>query len=140
DGLPSLWRQVWANVPLARWPDWRHCPETVFPWLAPTRSAKTHPATTPQECHALQCFWGMPRRVRLVFDAGLGTCDLGGPEDTCWVVGWDTRQYGIKYVGWIHPLTPYTEGKGTDPPNPRKAQPGGVTYRHWLGLVQEDPD
>ncbi|MBI5119393.1 MAG: type I-E CRISPR-associated protein Cse1/CasA [Rhodospirillales bacterium] len=135
NGPTALWHLLWTNVPVADWPDWRAKPEQVFPWLAATRGSKTHPVTTPEHGHPLQAFFGMPRRVRLIFEPAQGRdCDLGGPADARLATGWQTKQYGIKYDGWVHPLSPYVAKAGA-PPSSVKGNPGGVTYRHWLGLV-----
>jgi CRISPR system Cascade subunit CasA len=38
---------------------------------------------TPQNAHSLQCWWGMPRRIRLDFsEGGADLCDLTGGKDT----------------------------------------------------------
>jgi CRISPR system Cascade subunit CasA len=80
----------------------------------------------------------MPRRVRLLFEPANGRrCDLGGPADQVLVTGWETKQYGVKYEGWEHPLSPYTKKTG-ELSNPMKGSPGGVSYRHWLGLIVGD--
>ncbi|RMD56676.1 type I-E CRISPR-associated protein Cse1/CasA, partial [Candidatus Parcubacteria bacterium] len=48
--------------------------------------------------------------------------------------------YGINYAGaWRHPLTPYQE-RDDNEPLPLHPQPGGITYRHWLGLIYEEPE
>ncbi len=136
----TLWDRLWPNVPDRKWPDWERTPHRVFPWLASTRSAKTSPATTPEHGHSLQAYWGMPRRVRLVFESANGRrCDLAGTDDEVVAVAWQTKQYGIKYEGWIHPLSPYFKKTG-EKPSATKGRPGGVSYRHWLGLIQEDID
>ncbi|MBF0169349.1 MAG: type I-E CRISPR-associated protein Cse1/CasA [Alphaproteobacteria bacterium] len=133
--LTALWHQLWPNVPVADWPDWRSKPEHVFPWLAATRGSQAHPVTTPEHGHPLQAFFGMPRRAHLIFEPAQGRdCDLGGPADALLATGWQTQQYGIKYEGWQHPLSPYVAKAGTTPSSV-KGNPGGVTYRHWLGLV-----
>jgi CRISPR system Cascade subunit CasA len=39
----------------------------------------------------------------------------------------------------VHPLTPYRhDPKHQNPPLSLKGQPGGVGYRHWLGLTWQD--
>jgi CRISPR system Cascade subunit CasA len=44
--------------------------ESVFPWLAPTRTSEQASAiTTPEQVDKLQAYWGMPRRIRLDFAA-----------------------------------------------------------------------
>jgi CRISPR system Cascade subunit CasA len=47
-----------------------------------------------------------------------------------------TKNLGINYKGsWVHPLSPYyIADDGT--PSAVHPQPGGIGYRHWLGLVQ----
>ncbi|KAF0119377.1 MAG: Cse1 family CRISPR-associated protein [Rhodospirillaceae bacterium] len=141
-GRPAaLWHQLWPNVPLAHpadWPDWRAKPEWVFPWLVATRHAQAYPVTTPEHGHPLQAFFGMPRRVRLVFEpSGNRVCDLGGPAGALLATGWQTRQHGVKYEGWKHPLSPHVAKEGAMPSSV-KGNPGGATYRHWLGLVVAD--
>lgn len=141
DGAAGLWDWLWPNVPDATWPDWTNEPAKVFPWLARTRSSREFTVTTPEHGHFLQAFWGMPRRVHLVFNpSGNRACDLEGPPDDKVAVGWTTLQHGVSYEGWVHPLSPYTKTEAAEPPNPTKGNPGGVTYRHWLGLVQEDAE
>lgn len=141
DGESSLWQLLWSNVPEAAEQDWVADPTEVFPWLAATRTSRTFPVTTPEHGHPLQAFWGMPRRIRLIFEAANGRiCDLGSPDDNVLAVGWKTRQYGIKYEGWIHPLSPYGRPKSNGLPKAVKANSGKMGYRHWLGVVQEDPD
>ena len=111
----------------------------VFSWLAPTRTseAKTGRDTTPDDVHPAQMFWGMPRRIRLDFqNVRAGRCDLCGAETDTLISQFITKNYGIDYNGpWLHPLTPHSFDK-QGAPLPRHPQPGGVSYRHWLGLVQ----
>jgi CRISPR system Cascade subunit CasA len=136
-----LWHLIWANVPAGKPPGAAEL-SRVFPWLAPTRTADRFPATTPREAHPLQAFWGMPRRIRLDFAAnpeGL-PCDLTGAVDPVIVTGWRQRPNGVKYVAWDHPLSPsYKDAKGGGwlPVHP---QPGGIGYRHWVGIAFGDGD
>ena len=142
----TLWHQIWLNTltqeqmesladgPL---PD---NPAMTFPWLAPTRvSDKNGLATRPGDGHRCQMYWSMPRRIRLLFHSGqVGMCDLSGESCSRLATGYVTKNYGINYGGdWRHPLTPYS----VDPKKgalPIKAQPGGIGYRHWLGLIVAD--
>lgn len=141
DGVTSLWCLLWPNVSESDGLDPSIDPARIFPWLAATRSSRDFPVTTPEHGHPLQAFWGMPRRVRLVFEPARDrACDLGGPADDVLACGWRTKQYGIKYEGWKHPLSPYVKRKIGELATPVKGNPGGIAYRHWLGLVQEDPD
>lgn len=141
----TLWRNVWLNVlevgALQRQsgnPE-RGEPKDIFPWLGPTRTseAKTGRPTTPEDANPLQMYWGMPRRIRLL--------PAQTPADTCGVCGCDseilydsfiTKNYGVNYEGhWRHPLSPHLIDKA-GAPLPAHPQPGGLPYRHWLGIVQ----
>jgi CRISPR system Cascade subunit CasA len=143
----TLWETVWFNVLPA--PAIRANPdaplEQIFPWLAPTRTSEpgTGRGTTPApgDADPRQAFWGMPRRIRLLFDpAAAGPCDLCGAPEGILVQRYWTRNYGVNYEGaWRHPLTPHTRGEDRAP-QPRHAQQGGIGYRHWLGLVHAISD
>lgn len=136
-----LWHLLWANVP-------RGAPARpgemakIFPWLTPTRtSEKGGRTTSPRDVHPLQAYWGMPRRIRLVFEANPAAvpCDLGGGVDAVVVRGWRQRPYGTNYAAWQHPLSPYYRQKASDAEwLPVHGQPGGVGYRHWVGLLMDD--
>lgn len=78
----------------------------------------------------------MPRRVRLIFCEGQAECDLCGAADIRVVRQYQTKNLGVNYEGpWRHPLSPYFVAQdGT--PSAIHPQPGGIGYRHWLGLVQ----
>ena len=137
-----LWRRLWLNV-LTR-DDMAQLPgdhqddalERIFPWMAPTRtSEKKGMETYPEQAHPLQVYWSMPRRMRLQPSDQEGRCDLTGQPATSLVDRYLTKNYGINYAGhWQHPLTPYTFESGKEPLS-IKAQPGGLGYRHWLGLA-----
>ena len=143
----TLWHNLWLNVlprtvRLTGNPGLTG-PEHIFPWLAPTRTSDPKAGgvdTTPEDVHPLQMYWAMPRRIRLDFEhASDGACDLCGAEGRLVQRYW-TLNYGINYVGaWRHPLTPYQERESSDP-LPLHPQPGGIGYRHWLGLVYATPD
>ena len=138
---PSLWHVLWANVPLGAPPAEADLPR-VFPWLAPTVTSEGARTVTPLSSHRLQCWWGMPRRIRLDFAAAeAAVCDLTGAPDSVMVASWRQRPRGVNYATWgrVHPLTPYTAKPGSEwlPVHP---QPGGIGYRHWLGLVASSPD
>lgn len=138
-----LWRKLWLNVmpqdsagmPLPeRWDG------SVFPWLVATRtSEQASGVTTPEQVNPLQAYWGMPRRIRLDFNAtSSGRCDLCETESDVLLSGMTVKNYGVNYEGWQHPLTPYRlplkEGSGFYSVKP---QPGGLIWRDWLGLNQE---
>ena len=137
---PSLWHLVWANVPLGRTPDSADLPR-IFPWLAPTVTSGNARTVTPGTSHPLQAWWGMPRRIRLDFvacDPPL-PCGLTGVPDSVQVSSWRQRPQGANYAGWgdMHPLTPRYRLKPNTEILPLHPQPGGIGYRHWLGLVLE---
>jgi CRISPR system Cascade subunit CasA len=140
---PSLWHGLWANVPSGTPPTEADLPR-VLPWLAPTRTSEGARVVTPQTAHPLQCWWGMPRRIRLEFssEGAPAPCDLTGAPDTVRVIGWRQRPRGANYAAWggVHPLTPTYQQKPGAEVLPVHPQPGGIGYRHWLGLVLASDD
>jgi CRISPR system Cascade subunit CasA len=74
--------------------------ETIFPWLALTRTSELASAvTTPEQVNPLQAYWGMPRRVRLDFDAThSGRCDLCETESDELLSGMTVKNYGVNYA------------------------------------------
>lgn len=144
-GRPSLWHLLWANVPLAEAPPQPEDHPRIFPWLAPTLTSESGRRVAPDaNAHPLQCWWGMPRRLRLDFTASAAAmpCDLTGLPDAVHVATWRQRPHGANYEGWgdVHPLTPRYRVKPGGEILPLHPQPGGVGYRHWLGLVLRSPD
>ena len=137
-----LWRRLWLNVltrdELLQLPG-DHENDAIgkiFPWMAPTRtSEKKGMETYPEHAHPLQVYWSMPRRMRLLPSDHEGHCDLTGQAASSLVNRYLTKNYGINYAGhWQHPLTPYVLEADKEPLS-IKAQPGGLGYRHWLGLA-----
>ena len=141
----SLWGRIWPNVETQEQIEARRVeaqtdkPEHIFPWLGATRvSDKTGRPTSPADAHPLQAYWGMPRRIRLIFSSAEGeACALTGREDEMLVRQMRTKNFGTNYEGWVHPLTPhYRQKPGKTPPLlPIHGQPGGISYRDWLGLA-----
>ena len=82
-------------------------------------------------------FWGMPRRIRLNLD--------NLEEMTCGVCGrslqghpqLSSEELWCKLLRSLAPSA-LSSSRKDGVPLPVHAQPGGVSYRHWLGLVQED--
>jgi len=152
----TLWGRLWPNVETAEQinarvgnPDLPDDPEFIFPWLAPTHTSNPKEqgrSTSPSDTHPLQVYWAMPRRIRLNFEmagenATAQKCDLTGIANSILVRSYRTKNYGIDYAeGFLHPLTPYYRQKPNGPQLPTHPQPGGVTYRHWPGLVIENRD
>jgi len=138
---PTLWQLLWANIPCGDAPDASDLPR-VFPWLAATIGSKDARVVTPETAHPLQCWWGMPRRIRLDFTTldHPQPCGLTGVPDSVAVASWRQRPHGPNYSNWggTHPLTPtYQQKPGTEKLS-LHPQPGGIGYRHWLGLVLKD--
>jgi CRISPR system Cascade subunit CasA len=147
DGAPSLWRTVWLNAYWAHdWSDPFVDLGGVFPWLTTTRTSEAGETTTPGDVHPAQCFWGMPRRIRLDFtprEDGTPRCAIGGRADDVMVATYRTRPHGTNYEAWYrgHPLSPYYRQKKDRPEwLPAHPQPGHGGYRDWVGLVVADAD
>lgn len=139
---PTLWQRLWANVP-SRYLASSDQLDRVFPWLGQTRtSEKGGKVTTPDDAHPAQAFFGMPRRIRLVFEDNVGNlpCDLTGLVDDVIVTGYVTKPWGTNYAAWSrgHPLSPYYRVKEADPEFlPLHLKSSRVGYRQWLGMVTD---
>lgn len=138
----SLWHLLWANTPYGTVPSMADLPR-ILPWLAPTITSEGARTVTPEaQAHPLQAFWGMPRRIRLDFTTrdALHPCDLTGAPDTVQIISCRQRPRGANYAAWgkVHPLSPHYQVKPGAEWLPVHPQPGGIGYRHWLGLVIED--
>jgi CRISPR system Cascade subunit CasA len=142
----SIWKIIWLNILDKQY--FLNCcanadkekDKDIFPWLAPTRTSqkKGGKDTTPQDVHPSQLFWSMSRRIVLdVNGKGSARCDLCGNLTSHPISKYRALLFGTSYMGsWLHPLSPH---RRTDQRVfALQTQPGGVTYRHWLGLVQED--
>lgn len=147
----TLWQTLWMNV-LPRSVveaipgNWTlDGPEHVFPWLAPTRSKEVDASlgtTAPEDVHPLQVYWNMPRRIKIQFSRGhTGPCSLCGGQSDVQAEEYETRPNGVDYTSgvWEHPLSPYYRDRSGTwlPVHP---QPGGIVYRHWMGLVEASKD
>src|SRR5207253_10674156 len=116
-----------------------------FPWLASTRTSEKDSRTEktiPLDAHPDQRFWAIPRRIWLLHEnATLSEpCDICGEAETKLYRQYLTKNYGVNYDGpWLHPLSPYSIDKDNQP-IPVHPQPGGIGYRHWLGLVENSSD
>ena len=143
----TLWGRLWPNVESEEQITGRSTEavasmdfEAIFPWLIPTRVSNPKDggrSTTPGDVNPLQVYWGMPRRIRLLFEAAQGRlCGLTGAHDDVVVTNYRTRNYGTNYSeGFEHPLTPYYRQRAGTTKLPIHPQPGGISYRHWPGLV-----
>lgn len=139
----TLWRRCWLNVltideakALSGNPE-LNTMESFFPWMGKTRTSKNKgDITTPQDAHPMQMFWGMPRRILLHWQHGSAVeCDLCGAPTNSYCEEYTTQNYGINYEGaWQHPLSPHSTNKD-GVLLPQHAQPGGMNYGYWLGLI-----
>jgi CRISPR system Cascade subunit CasA len=146
----TLWQLLWLNVmsketlgKLAETAlDEEDCEEHhIFPWMYSTRTSEKGSrteTTMPAECDWRHVYWAMPSRVRLQFPAVGARCGISFAETDC-VAGYVTKNYGANYTGWRHPLSPHYQSK--DDWLPIHPQPGGMSYRHFLGwtLGHADP-
>lgn len=139
----SLWRQLWLNIlSVDGWalvPGRKGDPTvdaSVFPWLAQDLDqGKSRATTTPAECHSLQHYWSMPRRILLGTPGERiePSATNGKATDVCL---YRSKPWGLNYEGpWIHPLSPYYRDKqgGFLPVHP---QPGGFQYQSWHDWAQ----
>jgi CRISPR system Cascade subunit CasA len=118
-----LWDKVWANVPTGK-------PQGLdaLPWMRDTVSSeKGQQVHMPEGQLPAEVFFGMPRRLRLVWENDV-------------VTGVIQRPYGTNYAGWRHPLTPYYRVKEGAELLPRHPSAGTFGYRDWLGIVLEKKD
>ncbi len=136
----ELWRLLWLNTPGHddKYAPARDAKEKIFPWLAATITSEGKPPRTvsPDSSHILQVFWGMPRRIRLVFEpnANRTPCPLTGVIDDFIATGYRRKIHGVMYSTFEHPLSPhYLDKKGVwlsvHP------QPDGILYSHWPAIA-----
>lgn len=141
---PSLWKKTWLNILTEE-----HAStmsgninllerSDIFPWMKITKvSEKKGTELLPGECHPYHMYFGMPRRIRFIIVQESGNCDLTNEPCQEMVTGYHTRHSGNNYDGvWQHPLNAYAVPKKADElPISIKPQPGGINYRHWLGIA-----
>lgn len=144
----TLWGRLWPNVETREQIEDRATDAypkddiaSMFPWLVATRVSNPKAGgreTTQVDIHPLQVYWGMPRRIRLLFEEGRKrTCSLTDETDQAVITHYRTKNYGIQYFaeGFEHPLTPYYRNKSGGAKLPFHPNPGGINYRLWPGLV-----
>ncbi len=120
-----LWRLVLANV-LPGTPLAAEDAKQALPWLRETQtSEKGQIVTQADASHRFEAFFGMPRRLRLLFEDGRAVSVV-------------QRPYGTNYATWEHPLTPYYRRKEDDPEwLPVRLKAGRLSYRNWLGVTMK---
>jgi CRISPR system Cascade subunit CasA len=144
----TLWETIWLNViPRDAFNhfgnDTKSSESDMFPWMGTTRTSMKNEVTTSQDVHPLQMFWGMPRRIKLTFETTTDEirCDLCSCSVHECATRYFDKSYGINYKnGWRHVLTPYSTDQKTNESLPRHGQPGGISYRNWMGLIQNSSE
>ncbi len=148
DEQPTLWATCWLNMLDEQTylsgksgnPD-KNQEHDRFPWLAPTRISENDRITTPDDIHPDQQYWAMPQRIRLIenHDGTPDTCDMCGNSQDNVYRYYYVKKFGVNYKGaFRHPLSPYD--LIGEQPRAVLTEPGGVGYRHWLGIVENEPN
>jgi len=141
----TLWETVWLNViPSNKFfgdvdLEEKKSMDKIFPWFGKIRHSENKDKTGVIDVNPLQMFWGMGRRILLDFEEKpVGACDVCGLDASATVVTYHTKPHGIDYdETWDnHTLTPYYQDKEVY--RPIHLQPGGITYRNFLGLIIPD--
>ena len=145
----SLWNTCWLNVlDDTKWlsgrsgnPAKQSMPDR-FPWLARTRTSESEESvTTPDDIHPDQMYWAMPQRIRLAMakQDSNACCDLCGTTEKPLYLHYYAKKFGVSYKGYFrHPLSPYD--LVDDHLRTVLTEPGGIGYRHWLGLIENEPN
>jgi CRISPR system Cascade subunit CasA len=135
-GLDTLWQNVWLNVlettKFKNLTGNRTASDSgKFPWLAKAKSVVSQ-----NEIHPSQYFWATPRRIKLNQEGfSDGKCDICSVQNHNLVSHYTEVPNGTKYLEPMkHPLSAFN-GKSS---KAVLTQPGGIVYRHWLGLVAAD--
>jgi CRISPR system Cascade subunit CasA len=55
------------------------------------------------------------------------------------ITGFHSRNYGVQYNAWLHPLTPYYKDKDGNL-LPTHGQPDGISWKDWVGLLFGTPN
>ena len=143
----SLWHSLWLNVQeRGKFDAGSGDAEKLdmgftYPWTNSIQHIqKEGGQVAPIQVHASHIFWAMPRRIRLDLDnVSEGLCELCGRTSDRLIHQYVTQNHGLDYKGaWRHPFTPYYQLK--DDMLPMHPQPGGIGYRHWMGLVLGVPN
>ncbi len=144
----TLWETIWLNV-ITRdaFSHFGNIKKTnradMFPWMGHTRTSGKNEITTSQNVHPVQMFWGMPRRIRLIFESHTDAiqCDLCGCSVHDYTYRYFDKSYGIHYKdGWQHILSPYSTDLKTGKSLPILSYRGVISYRNWRGLIQNSSE
>lgn len=138
-----LWHSLYANViPLSVFGGEgltdANAPR-VLPWLAPLRvskSGKSEVLTTLEHADPLQVYFPAANRAEMVWQEHEAPCpcDVCGEASRLTAVSWKTGQYGVKYTGLLHPLTPYRQDKDSGFIS-MKPKLSGISYLDWMAIT-----
>ncbi len=138
----SLWRTIWANVLLKKTFE-NNVPGNknktnigdMFPWMLTGKKSLIGKSALPKKANPLHIFWGMPNRIDLLFEGKKGICGICNNSEENVVRQYRKENKGISYKdgNWRHSLTPYRKDKNKI--LAMRMQTGGITYRHWEGLI-----
>jgi len=138
----SIWKKVWLNVLTQE--NFTSVPknqnkkgnEYIFPWLTKTRKSPNKEITSPEDCHPLQVYWPMPRRIRLFVEEIEALCGISGERIKSQVRYFKRINDGVYYKnGWKHPLTPYTRKDKQSSPWPVTGSKVSFDYKDWSPLT-----
>ena len=144
----TLWQSIWLNIlvkdifekPLGN----KDITDDtkIFPWLTATVTSDHNEVSYPEHFNPAIIYWAMPRRVVLDSEnLSDGKCSICGKFSDSLIHQFQQKSGGMNFDAslWLHPLTPYYQKKVDDilVDFPMHPQPGGIGYRHWLGLVQK---
>ncbi len=144
----TLWETFWLNVlNISTFSQFgnesKQTDSDRFPWMGKTRTSEKNQVTTFQDVNGAHMFWGMPWRIKIPFEQSNkeDICDICGLKENLKVNTFYRKNYGTNYKGgWYHTLTPYQEGKEIgNESRPFESDVNGISYRHWLGLIQNNP-
>ncbi|HOU80704.1 MAG TPA: type I-E CRISPR-associated protein Cse1/CasA [Methanoregulaceae archaeon] len=119
----------------------------IFPWMSvsgPGGGSTRGRKVSITDASQLQMFWGTGRRILLeTGKLNEAICDICGEHTDSGISSYKTKPYGIQYdESWRHVLTPYYRKKEKEKETmlPVHLSREGIVYRHWLGIVQNDPE
>lgn len=134
-----LWNKLWANVPCVPIQPSKDDVRLIFPWMDHTICSgkeNQNKAVFPGDANELQCFFGMPRRIRLEIDSEPGFCSLTNTKSSALVREFKMKNYGIRYNNWLHPLSPYKKNK--DQWHSMHGSKFGIGWHDWAGLIYDE--
>jgi CRISPR system Cascade subunit CasA len=142
----TLYDIVWANVPNGDPLALGNATAVAqsFAWTAATPVSKEkgstlQPYDEPKDAPHWACFFGMPRRLRLVYGYEPAVCSLSGVTEQHPIIGFRQRPYGIDYGIWRHPTSPYYRTKVGAELLPLHPKPGRFGYRAYEGVLFRSP-